>query len=179
MQNRPQYRKRDHHEAIISRDDFIAVQRLISNAKYGNKGILPQLKVIPGGVLKGFVSINPRWAGFKETDYRNASSSVYDGTEQSGPSSGHVEVKSGEFDLRGYEIARSQFFDSTDRITVTFSQGDIRFSAPAVRKLDSTLVELLIHPKKLVFAVRNAGKDCRNAMPVSYTHLTLPTNSLV
>lgn len=94
----------------------------------------------------------------------NASSSVYDGTEQSGPSSGHVEVKSGEFDLRGYEIARSQFFDSTDRITVTFSQGDIRFSAPAVRKLDSTLVELLIHPKKLVFAVRNAGKDCRNAM---------------
>ena len=56
------------------------------------------------------------------------------------------------------------FFDSTDRITVTFSQGDIRFSAPAVRKLDSTLVELLIHPKKLVFAVRNAGKDCRNAM---------------
>ena len=94
----------------------------------------------------------------------NASSSVYDGTEQSGPSSGHVEVRSGEFDLRGYEIARSQFFDSTDRITVTFSQGDIRFSAPAVRKLDSTLVELLIHPKKLVFAVRNAGKDCRNAM---------------
>lgn len=164
MQNRPQYRKRNHHEAIISRDDFIAVQRLISNAKYGNKGILPQLKVIPGGVLKGFVSINPRWAGFKETDYMNASSSVYDGTEQSGPSSGHVEVKSGEFDLRGYEIARSQFFDSTDRITVTFSQGDIRFSAPAVRKLDSTLVELLIHPKKLVFAVRNAGKDCRNAM---------------
>lgn len=164
MQNRPQYRKRDHHEAIISRDDFIAVQRLISNAKYGNKGILPQLKVIPGGVLKGFVSINPRWAGFKETDYMNASSSVYDGTEQSGPSSGHVEVKSGEFDLRGYEIARSQFFDSTDRITVTFSQGDIRFSAPAVRKLDSTLVELLIHPKKLVCAVRNAGKDCRNAM---------------
>ncbi len=75
-----------------------------------------------------------------------------------------MEVKSGEFDLRGYEIARSQFFDSTDRITVTFSQGDIRFSAPAVRKLDSTLVELLIHPKKLVFAVRNAGKDCRNAM---------------
>ena len=52
MQNRPQYRKRDHHEAIVSRDDFIAVQRLISNAKYGNKGILPQLKVIPGGVLK-------------------------------------------------------------------------------------------------------------------------------
>lgn len=164
MQNRPQYRKRNHHEAIISRDDFIAVQRLISNAKYGNKGLLPELKVIPEGVLKGFVSINPRWAGFKEDDYINASASVYNGTEQTSTSSAPVEVQSGDFDLRGYEIARSQFFDSTDRITVTFSQGDIRFSCPAVRKLESTLVELLMHPQKQILAVRAAGKECRNAM---------------
>ena len=164
MQNRPQYRKRNHHDAIISRDDFIAVQRLISNAKYGNKGLLPELKVIPEGVLKGFVSINPRWAGFKEDDYINASTSVYNGTEQTSTSSAPVEVQSGDFDLRGYEIARSQFFDSTDRITVTFSQGDIRFSCPAVRKLESTLVELLMHPQKQILAVRTAGKECRNAM---------------
>ena len=164
MQNRPQYRKRNHHEAIISRDDFIAVQRLISNAKYGNKGLLPELKVIPEGVLKGFVSINPRWAGFKEDDYINASASVYNGTEQPSASSAPVEVQSGDFDLRGYEIARSQFFDSTDRITVTFSQGDIRFSCPAVRRLESTLVELLMHPQKRILAVRTAGKECRNAM---------------
>lgn len=164
MQNRPQYRKRNHHDAIISRDDFIAVQRLISNAKYGNKGLLPELKVIPEGVLKGFVSINPRWAGFKEDDYINASASVYNGTEQTSTSSAPVEVQSGDFDLRGYEIARSQFFDSTDRITVTFSQGDIRFSCSAVRKLESTLVELLMHPQKQILAVRTAGKECRNAM---------------
>ena len=164
MQNRPQHRKRNQHEAIISRDDFIAVQRLISNAKYGNKGLLPELKVIPEGVLKGFVSINPRWAGFKEDDYINASASVYNGTEQTSASSAPVEVQSGDFDLRGYEIARSQFFDSTDRITVTFSQGDIRFSCPAVRKLESTLVELLMHPQKQILAVRTAGKECRNAM---------------
>ena len=164
MQNRPQYRKRNHHEAIISRDDFIAVQRLISNAKYGNKGLLPELKVIPEGVLKGFVSINPRWAGFKEDDYINASASVYNGTEQTSASSAPVEVQSGDLDLRGYEIARSQFFDSTDRITVTFSQGDIRFSCPAVRRLESTLVELLMHPQKRILAVRTAGKECRNAM---------------
>lgn len=164
MQNRPQYRKRNHHEAIVSRDDFIAVQRLISNAKYGNKGLLPELKVISDGVLKGFVSINPRWAGFKETDYTNASSSVYDKTEQPSPQSDQIEVQSGDFDLRGYEIARSQFFDSTDRVTVTFSSGEIRFSCSAVRKLDSVLVELLIHPAKQVFAVRTADKECRNAM---------------
>lgn len=55
-----QYRQKNHHEAIISRDDFIAVQRLISNAKYGNKGILPELHVIADGALKGYVSVNPR-----------------------------------------------------------------------------------------------------------------------
>ena len=164
MQNRPQYRKRNHHEAIVSRDDFIAVQRLISNAKYGNKGILPELKVLPDGVLKGFVSINPRWAGFKEDDYISASLSVYGGTEQFLPPSSPVKVQSGDFDLRGYEIARSQFFDSTDRIIVTFSLNDIKFSTTAVRKLNSTLVELLIHPNKHLFAVRIVPQTHRNAM---------------
>lgn len=164
MQNRPQYRKRNHHEAIVSRDDFIAVQRLISNAKYGNKGILPELKVLSEGILKGFVSINPRWAGFKENDYINASLSVYDQMEQLSPSTSSVEVQSGDFDLRGYEIARSQFFDGNDRITVTFSLNDIKFSTAAVRKLNSTLVELLIHPDKHLFAVRTAPQSHRNAM---------------
>lgn len=44
--DRNQYRKIGHHEAIISRDDFIAVQKLITNAKYGNKELLPELQVI-------------------------------------------------------------------------------------------------------------------------------------
>ena len=48
-QDRNQYRKVGHHEAIISRDDFIAVQKLITNAKYGNKEILPELHVIQEG----------------------------------------------------------------------------------------------------------------------------------
>ena len=89
---------RDHHEAIISRDDFIAVQRLISNAKYGCSRILPQLSVIHEGALKGFVIINPKWAAFTADDYRNASASVYE--------DGHVfsddhqiNVKAGDLDV--------------------------------------------------------------------------------
>lgn len=168
MQNRPQYRKRNHHEAIVSRDDFIAVQRLISNAKYGNKGILPELKVLTEGVLKGFVSINPRWSGFKENDYINASLSVYNGIEQV-TTAIPVEVHSGDFDLRGYEIARSQFFDSTDRITATFCPDELRFSTAAIRKLEGCFVELLIHPIKHIFAVRPTQKSSRNAMQWSRT----------
>ena len=71
-----QYRKRDHHEAIVSRDDYIAVQQMIANAKYGGNTYLPKLKVTTEGALRGFVSINPNWGGFTAEDYRNASASV-------------------------------------------------------------------------------------------------------
>lgn len=47
------------HEGIISRDDFIAVQHMLKNAKYGNKSILPELRVITEGMLKGFGDHQP------------------------------------------------------------------------------------------------------------------------
>jgi len=119
-QNRNQYRKRNHHEAIISRDDFIAVQRLISNARYGNKGILPELQVIRDGVLKGFVSVNPRWVAFGADDYRAASSSAADDEHHLQAEMFQIEAQPGDFDLRGYEIARSQFFDTARKLCVTF-----------------------------------------------------------
>ena len=58
----------DEHEGIISRDDFIAVQHMLKNSKYGNKSMLPELRVITEGLLKGYVIINPRWSGFREPE---------------------------------------------------------------------------------------------------------------
>ena len=49
--------------------------------KYGNKSIMPELRVIDSGMLKGFVVINPRWSGFKEQHYFEACRSVYDPSE--------------------------------------------------------------------------------------------------
>ena len=54
---RAQHRWKGEHEPIISKDDFIAVQHLINNAKYGNKGILPELKVIPEGAFSSVFSL--------------------------------------------------------------------------------------------------------------------------
>lgn len=54
--DRPQSRYLRHHEAIVSRDDFIAVQRLLDNAKYRGKSVLPELRVIDSGLLKGYQS---------------------------------------------------------------------------------------------------------------------------
>jgi len=163
--DKDQFRKRDHHEAIVSRDDFITVQRLISNAKYGNKGILPELKVVSEGALKGFVSINPRWGAFRAEEYRAASASVCD--EAAAPSSEPLEIvaQSGDFDLRGFEIARSQFFDTGQRVCVTFTIDSIWFSTECVRKFDKEFyVELLVHPGEQLLAVRPCLKSFRNAI---------------
>jgi len=76
---RPRYKDEEHHEPIISRDDYIAVQKMLSNAKYGGNTCLPKLNVIPEGALRGFVSVNPHWGAFTAADYRKASASVMEG----------------------------------------------------------------------------------------------------
>ncbi len=163
-QDRNQYRKKNNHEAIISRDDFIAVQRLISNAKYGHKGFLPELNVVHGGALKGFVSINPRWAAFKANDYLAASDSVCVFNEDE---SGNIEIEaqSGDFDLRKFEVARSQFFDTTQKVCVTFSVENIQFSTECIRKFDKAIyIEMLINPSENLFAVRPCLEQMRNVV---------------
>ena len=162
--DRNQYRKRNNHEAIIIRDDFIAVQRLISNAKYGHKGFLPELKVVHDGALKGFVSINPRWAAFKAKDYLDACESVFE-TREDLSENLEIEANSGDFDLRKFEVARSQFFDTIQKICVTFSLDNIQFSTECVRKFDKALyVEMLVNPSQNLFAVRPCSDKLRNAL---------------
>lgn len=162
--DRNQYRQRYHHEAIVSRDDFIAVQRLISNAKYGHKGILPELHVITEGVFYGYVAINPKWSGFRSDDYIKASDSVYNGDDPL-PENQKVEMDEGDFDLRGFEIARSQFFDTANKVSVTFGYDEIRFGAECLRKLDDILyVEFLVHPTLMLFAVRPSTKNNKYAI---------------
>lgn len=161
-QDRNQYRKKDHHEPIVSRDDFIAVQKLIGNAKYGNKGLLPELTVISNGILRGFVLINPRWAGFKAADYREASKSIYGDSENI--SNQTVAVNSGDFDLREFEIARGQFFETSNKIAIRISNSALFFSTECVRKFSTNYVELLIHPQKQILAIRPSKKESRNSL---------------
>lgn len=160
-QDRNQYRKVGHHEAIISRDDFIAVQKLITNAKYGNKEILPELHVIQKGSLSGFISINPRWSGFKSRDYFEASQSVLKPANMNVPDT--ITASAGSFDLRDYEVARGQFFSSVGRISVSFSYKQISFNKDAIRKFPNIkFVELLIHPSSKLLAIRPCSSETKN-----------------
>ena len=175
-QNRNQYIKKDHHEGIITRDDFIATQRLITNSKYGYKGLLPSLHVINTGALCGFVELNPRWSGFSKEDYLDAVQCFEYIDHLPSVSFREKEVQAGEFDLRGYEIVRSQFFRSCNDISVTFSLSDLLFSKQCVQKLNKTAtVELLFDPVHHRLAVRPTDKDNRHGVVWAkvYQHKTI------
>ena len=168
------YVQYDHHERIITREDFQAVQQLISNAKYGSRGILPQLHVIPSGALSGYVSIHPKWAGFHPTDYFTASDSV---AANNVSSSMKITASCGDFDLRGYKIARCQFFSVADKNTATFTNHYIKFNKVSVQQLvPCTYVELYIHPYKNLLAVRPSKKEEKNSVQWSklYEEAALP-----
>lgn len=164
-QNRNQYYHRGHHDPIINRDDFIAVQRLIQNQRYGHQGLLPQIHVIAEGALRGFVEINPRWAGFSKQDYLDAVADIL--AEDAEKHIGYQDkpVQPGEFDLRGYEIARVQYFQNKDDLSVTFSYSEIQFSRQCSYKLNRpATVELLFDPINFLLAIRPISPQDRHAI---------------
>ena len=163
--DRNQYRQKNHHEAIISREDFFAVQKMLRNAKYGNKGYFPEMKVIQQGILKGYVTVHPRWAGFTTEDYYNASESVAEGLIPSRPSRSSLRLEKGSFDLRGYELVRTEFITTSGQAALSVTFGTLLFNKFCLAKLpEARSIELLVLPEKGILAVRKASSGSHNAL---------------
>lgn len=161
--DRNQYRQKDHHEAIISRDDFFAVQKMIRNAKYGNKGYFPEIRVIQDGILHGYVTVHPKWAGFTEDDYYEASEQIENGQIPSKPL--EITLKKGDFDLSGYQLVRTPFISMYGQATLSASTSILSFSKSCISKLpDADHIELLVLPGKGMLAVRKAPAGSHNAI---------------
>lgn len=168
--DKTQYGMIEHHKGIISRDDFIAVQKLIRNAKYKHKGFLPELKVIRNGILQGFVTINIRWSGFSAQNYIDASKSAYN--SEGLIDDVEIKVQEGDFDLRNFEVARAQFFDTAQKTCVTFSNHLITFNIECIRKFGNIqFVEMLINPVKKLFAVRPCKSNYGNKNIVQWAKI--------
>ena len=161
--DRNQYRQKDHHEAIISRDDFFAVQKMIRNAKYGNKGYFPEIRVIQDGILHGYVTVHPKWAGFTEDDYYEASEQIENGQIPSKPL--EITLKKGDFDLSGYQLVRTPFISMYGQTTLSASTSILSFSKSCISKLpDADHIELLVLPGKGMLAVRKAPGGSHNSI---------------
>ena len=159
---KPQSYYKGEHDAIISRDDFIAVQRIMDNAKYGGTSHLPELKVIPQGLLKGFVVVHPRWGSSTKNDYIAACRSVWKQPDESVPI---IKAEEGSFDFRGYQVVDFKLFDDHQVPAIMLNQEYITFSMSCIRKMScGNYVELLLHPVQKKIAIRPTTEANRNAM---------------
>lgn len=159
---KPQSYYKGEHDAIVSRDDFLAVQRIMDNAKYGGASHLPELKVIPEGLLKGYVVVHPRWGSFTKEDYLNACKSVW---EQAEDQEMTIEAEKGEFDFRGYEVADFKLFDDHQVPAINLYNEYISFNLSCIRKMNcGNYVELLVHPILKKIAIRPTTKESRSAL---------------
>lgn len=158
--DRTQYRQRDHHEAIVSRDVFNAANHLRASRTYKKKNHpLPVLSVVDDGILRGYVPFDKDWTGFSAEEYREASESVMREKQ-----SDTVEVMN-RLDLTGYEVVRAQYFATLQNPAMTISNGKLRFNAACLKKFeDVEYVELLLNSIDRCVAIRPCEKSNPNAI---------------
>jgi len=168
-QNRNQYRQRNHHKPIISRELFIAVQHIIANRRYGRQSYLPNLKVVSEGELKGFVLANLKWASFNTESYINASMSVYDKTEQIQFNPLDLPVDPRSFNLQDYEIIRGEFFTTRNRPMLFINNKQLSFSSYALNLFPNySDIEILIHPEKYQLLIHPISEPNKNSTKWRY-----------
>ncbi len=160
---KPQSYYKDFHEAIINRNDYLAVQRIMYNARYGGTSLLPELRVIPDGLLKGFVIVHPKWASFTKQDYIRACESV-DSSSKAVEMT--LKAEPGTFDLRGYEVANFKLFSDKEIPAVMLHKENVTFSISCIREMDmkENYIEFLVHPIRKELAIRPTTKDNRYAI---------------
>ena len=68
------YYQSGHHEAIVTRAQWNAAQRILNSNRYRRSGSYLPMKVIDHGALTGYISINKAWAGYDADEYYRVSS---------------------------------------------------------------------------------------------------------
>ena len=162
--DRPQYYAEDDHEAIVSREMYLRVQEMMDQSKYGFRNGTPELRVISGGVLKGFVQINPCWMGYTMDDYLNACQSVLEDKDYLNPII-QIRMQSGDYDFREYQVTREQFVPTTRRISASLTNEHIKFSRDAIDEFKGKqYIEILYHPFFEMMVVRASNKKNKHAI---------------
>ena len=63
------YFESGHHAAIVSHTLWNSVQRILNSRRFGHAGTYLPMRIVKEGPLKGYISMNPRWAGYTVEDY--------------------------------------------------------------------------------------------------------------
>ncbi len=63
------YYQPGHHEAIVTRAQWNASQRILNSRQFRHTGGYLPMRVIDHGALTGFISVNRTWAGYDADEY--------------------------------------------------------------------------------------------------------------
>ena len=67
------YYQPGHHEAIVTRGQWNAAQRILNSRQFRHTGGYLPMRVIDHGALTGFISVNRSWAGYDADEYYRVS----------------------------------------------------------------------------------------------------------
>lgn len=163
-QDRDQYLYTDVHEAIVTPEQFDAVQVLLNNKKHGYKGAIPLMQVVDSGALCGYVPINHHWVNADPEAYYKASNSVSVYKQ----ANGRVRKSNfSYFDLSGYQVVRSQFLTARSELPmITLNSEKITFNCSCTRKFFQVrYVQLLLHPVERKIAIRPCSFEDAFSIP--------------
>jgi len=161
--------KRDHHEAIVSRSEYIQALLLLKS-KRGSIYFNPEysIRVIRSGLLMGFMPVNPAFGGYSPSHYIGA----LDAADIVMPS------LNGEIvDIKNATVARIQEFSHSMIASLSISEKQLKFNKDCMDFFpDTAFVEILFHPTELIIAVRPTTKDNKNGVlwdtkPISASNL--------
>ncbi len=154
---RAQVRKRDHHQAIVSRAVWEAANKKL-DLMYGQQNKpFPTLKVVDNGALCGFVPVNRNWGGFSSNDFKIACESVYKEPELKEPDETSI--------LSDYNVVRSQLFNTAMYPSMTISRGKLKFNTACLRRFENVeYVEMLFNYVEKCIAIRPCEMTNPNAI---------------
>lgn len=150
--DRDQYLYNDWHPAIVTVEQFEAVQRLMEDRRHGMRGGYNVMHVIENGVFQGYVPINHHWVNDDPNEYYAASSTVQ-------KPKGEQRIRRSTFsafDLTGYQVVRGLFLTSrSEQPCMTVYQDRLFFNSACTKRMtDIGYIQLLLHPTERKMAIR-------------------------
>ncbi|MBQ1490875.1 MAG: recombinase family protein, partial [Blautia sp.] len=165
--SRNRHFKPGHHEAIVTREQWNAAQRILNSIQYGHTGAYLPMSVVDSGDLAGYVLVDVHWAGYEAEDFFQASARIEaDLGNQYLPDEGHplnmVVKENGiyknarnltkeekEFQSKqnagqenekkktGFQVVSSEMFSMAKEPVARFTPRGIYFSKQCIRLLDA------------------------------------------
>lgn len=158
-----------HHEGIVTPEVAKAAHMMRASRFQFNS--VPDVSVIDGGALKGFVSISPKWRGIDNQSFQTISKQVYLDEEfeelrrEARIFKGEEKSNIVSLTLNDYRVAPGVIFMSRSDPQLTLSLKSLMLNRVCHNRLDSNeYIEVLYHPVLEVIAIRNCDADNPNAI---------------